>query len=173
MGSLIYNLDPDDAFYILKRLFESDESIARKIEEIAGLYFSEIDSEQVADNVFLDLDFLEVEELWDSSGSTRYGYIDPDDRAYEMIEEVIEPYLDEMKKYYNLGYYQDSRTICLGILQALIQFDNESKTQFRQWAEDIAASMFEQVWDEYKKILAKEINISDMEEIVTEMRTEF
>ncbi len=170
MGSLIDQINANDAYYILKKLYESDESIARKIEEVANLYLSQVDREQIANNLFLDLDFLEVEELWDSSGSTRYGYIDTGDRAYEMVEEVIEPYLDEMKKYYNLGYYQDSSEICIGILQGLIQFDKESKTQFREWAEDIADAMFEQVWDEYKELVNKETDILDMEEIVAGLR---
>ncbi|MGM0411591.1 MAG: hypothetical protein ACQEQF_12625 [Bacillota bacterium] len=91
MENLFENISPDDAYYILKRLVENDDNILKKIEEVAEEYFNKVDSEEIAETIFFELDFLNVEDLWDSSGSTRYGYVEPGERAYEMVEEVIQP----------------------------------------------------------------------------------
>ncbi|MCH7704573.1 MAG: hypothetical protein IIB61_05645, partial [Planctomycetes bacterium] len=41
------------------------------------------------DWLFDDLNFLDVRDLWDSSGETEYGYTEPCERADEMIDDGI------------------------------------------------------------------------------------
>ena len=55
---------------------------------IGGL--KDVYSTVIADEVFYELDSLEVEDVWDQSGSTRYGYVDPNEKAWEMLEDAIE-----------------------------------------------------------------------------------
>ena len=41
--------------------------------------------EEIADGVFWELDTLEVENVWDNSGPTRYGYVDSGEKVWEMV----------------------------------------------------------------------------------------
>ena len=47
------------------------------------------DKETIASAVYLELNRLDVEELWDRSGSTRHGYVEPNEMASEMIPSFL------------------------------------------------------------------------------------
>lgn len=96
---IIDQLSPTDALSILRTLAAGDEQLARRIAEIATAHLSEVDPEEVAFVLYEELDALEVEEVWDRAGPTRHGYVDPGEAAYGMVEEIIDPYLEELKKY--------------------------------------------------------------------------
>lgn len=38
---------------------------------------ADVDLEDIASEVYFELDCLRVEDVWDQSGSTRDGYVDP------------------------------------------------------------------------------------------------
>lgn len=66
-----------DALAIIKILARNDESIAKKLEQTAIKYLSRADIKDIASQVYSELDALEIEDVWDRSGSTREGYVDP------------------------------------------------------------------------------------------------
>src|SRR3989337_536901 len=100
---IIDQLSPDQALAILKTLAASNEQLARRIAKMGMVYLSQVDAEEAAAAVYDELDALAVEEVWDRSGKTRHGYVDTGEAAYQMIEEVIEPYLEQLNKHQTLG----------------------------------------------------------------------
>lgn len=98
-GDLLDSINPSDALYVLKVLMNGDSILSDKVFQILMERVSEIESDEIALDVYYTLEQLEVEELWDRSGKTRYGYVDPSEEAWVMLEEVIEPFVSEMKKY--------------------------------------------------------------------------
>ena len=106
--NIFAEISADDAFAILSRLAKEDSKIAKRIEQIAIEYLSDVDSEEIASQVYFDLDRIEVEELWNRSGRTRNGYVEPIEMAFQMFEEALEPFLDEMKKYQNLSMFAEA-----------------------------------------------------------------
>jgi hypothetical protein len=141
---IINNLSPNEALSILQTLAANDEDLARRIAEIALTQWDEVDPEEVAEVVYATLDALEVEELWDRSGSTRHGYMEPGEAADQMIDEVLAPFLADLKKYQRLGLSVQARQVCMGLLAGLRRFGQESASQFREWAPD-APTVFSQV----------------------------
>lgn len=147
----IFNIiTPDDAFVILQTLAKEDKEIAKRIQQLAMEYLSDVDVEGVADEVYSALDFIDVEELWDRSGSTRDGYVDPGDMAWEMFEEALQPFLDEMKKHQKLSMPNGAKYQCMGILQGIYRFEKESKSEFKDWAVDAPGEYFGTVLDEWR-----------------------
>ncbi len=137
---IIDNLSSDLALAILKQLAESDEQLAERIAEMALTQLSRVDPEELAIVIYDALDALEVEEVWDRSGATRHGYVDPAEAADQMISEVITPHLEEMKKYRKLGMPAQANRLCMGLLMGLYQFEHDSTNEFKNWASDAAGS---------------------------------
>jgi mRNA-degrading endonuclease RelE of RelBE toxin-antitoxin system len=48
---------------------------------------TEIDLDETAEEVFLILDSIDVQDCWDRSGGSRDGYTSPDEAAAEIMEE--------------------------------------------------------------------------------------
>jgi hypothetical protein len=108
---IIDQLSHGQALAILKALAASDEQLANRIAEMGTAYLSQVDLEEVAAVLYDELDALEVEEVWDRAGKTRHGYVEPSEAAYQMVEEVIDPYLEQLKKYQKLGMSAEANTL--------------------------------------------------------------
>lgn len=156
------------AYEILTRLANEDANISERIKELALEYLVEVDPDDIAENVFYDLDHLQVEDVWDNSGGTRHGYVDPNELASEMFEEAIDPYVEEMRTCLTLLRYEEAALHCQGILKGIYKFEKEATTEFKDWATDDPHTYFIQVFDEWKK---GNKNPEHLEEIQTFMKT--
>jgi hypothetical protein len=161
---LLDNLTHEMAISILKKLY-ADKEIQRKIMSLAEAELKKIDAEEVAGNVFSALDALEVEELWDNSGKTRHGYVEPSELGYTMVEEAIEPFRDDIVKYRNLGMKSEEREVCRGLLRGLMMYEGESGSEFKDWIPDSIREIAEAIADEYGKHNTK----SDLDSIRLEI----
>ncbi len=155
-----------DALLILKALANEDRSIAKRIEQIALEYLRDIDVENVASQVYYALEGIEIEDLWEQSGSMRYGYVDPSERAWEMLEEALEPFTNELNKYLDLSLENEAKNYCAGILKGINQFGKESSSQLKDWAEDAPDELFERVLDDWKKVCKTPEHIQEMEDFI-------
>ncbi|MBP7960849.1 MAG: hypothetical protein KBG20_11220 [Caldilineaceae bacterium] len=142
---IIKSLSPADAQAVLRILANADEKIAKRIADIATTYLSEVDLEDIAAAIYDDLDLLQVEEVWDRAGDTRDGYVETDEAAYQMIEEVLEPYLEELRKYQQLNMPRQALHLCMGLLKGLWLFEQESTSEFKNWAADAPLGFAEEV----------------------------
>jgi hypothetical protein len=133
---IIDQLLPGDALAVLKTLARDDERLAARIAEIATARLGAVDPEEVAFELYGELEFLEVEEVWDRAGPTRHGYVDPGEAADEMVGEIIEPYLEELKRLQALGMSAQANQMCMGLLLGLYKFEDESTSKFKDWAPD-------------------------------------
>ena len=149
--SFLNGITDGEAFVILKILTEADKEIAKKAELVAREVLSRVNIEKVAEEVFSDLDAIQVEDLWDSSGRTRYGYVEPCERAGEMFEEALKPYIEELKRYQGLLLYNEAKSFCKGILKGLYKFKEESTTEYADYVEDEPESFSKTIFEEWIK----------------------
>jgi len=116
-----------------------------------GAPHSPEDAEAIAHEVLEALEWLEVEEVWDRAGPKRDGYVDTSEAADEMIAEALEPFLADMARYNDLGMAEASIFTCLGILSGLYRFENESDSEFKNWAPDLSGEYASVALEEWKK----------------------
>ncbi|MBL7183369.1 MAG: hypothetical protein ISS50_02850 [Anaerolineae bacterium] len=147
---IIDHLSHIDALAILRILAGTDEQLAARIAEVATAYLSEVDPEEVAAILYDELNFLEVEDVWDRAGPTRHGYVHPGEAADGMIEEVLEPFLEELAKYQKLGMNTEANRMCMGLLLGFYRFERESRSEFKDWAPDAPIIFAETVVDAWK-----------------------
>lgn len=166
---IINRLSPNDALQVLKTLARDDESLAARIAEVATAHLSEVDPEDVAFELYHELDSLEVEEIWDRAGPSRDGYVEPGEAADQMIDEIIDPYLEELKKYRALGMNAEANRMCMGLLLGLYRFEDQSSSTFKEWAPDAAGIFADAVVDAWK---AGSPSRADVEALKTFIREE-
>jgi len=165
---ILNRVSAEQALTILKRLAEKDSDIAQQIEAEAEQCLSEVDLEEICEDVYSALDGIEVEELWDRSGPNRYGYSSPEDVALEMIEQELEPYNEEVRRYLELGMTKEAKLCCMGVLKGIYRYVKESKSEFKDWAVDIPEESFGDLLTQWKKRAKNEDDISDMNRFLEE-----
>ncbi|MBI5183525.1 MAG: hypothetical protein HY999_04105 [Nitrospinae bacterium] len=165
-ANILDTISPNDAFVILKILAKEDTNIAKRIEQLAIDYLGNVDIEDVAEEVYWELNGIEVEEVWDRSGSTRDGYIDPGDMAYEMFEEALEPFLNELKKCQKLSLFNQAKYHCMGILKGIYKFHKESTSEYKDWAVDAPCEYFDVVLKDWKNDCQKPEYLKEVKEFI-------
>ncbi len=165
----IFNIiTPDDAFVILQTLAKEDKEIAKRIEQLAMEYLSDVDIEGVADEVYSALELIDVHDLWDNAGPTRNGYVDVTELAWEMFEDALQPFLDELKKYQTLSMPTEAKYLGMGILQGLYRFEKESNSEFKGWAVDAPGEYFGTILDEWRDSCESSEDFEDMDAFIQE-----
>ena len=165
-GDIFDVISSDDAFDILRRLAREDQEIAKKIEQIAIEYLESVDIEDIAFEVYYALDRIEVEEVWDNSGNTRDGYVDPTEMAWQIFEEALEPFREELRKCQRLLLYAEAKKHCLGILEGIYKFEKESPSEYKDWAVDAPREYFEQVMKEWKSGQNNPEDVAEVEDFI-------
>jgi hypothetical protein len=147
---ILDHLTPDDALAVLQALARDDPQIAARAAEIALQRVSGVDYENVAYDLDTALNMLAVEEVWDRAGPNRSGYVDTTEAADQMFEDVMTPYLDELKRLVALNMTLQANEMCKGLLLGLYLFDHESNSEFKDWAPDSASIFAQWVIDAWK-----------------------
>ncbi|MBX9587626.1 MAG: hypothetical protein K2X50_10290 [Gammaproteobacteria bacterium] len=161
------NLDEIDryqAIIILKKLIEEQPSIIKPIQEILNQLNRELNARQIANELFVNLDLIDVEELWHNSGSTQHGYVDPVDLAFDMVEEVVEFYMEKFRKFLSNSRWEEAKIICEGILLGLNDFETKSNSEFKDWAPDVSDTLQSNLLDEWKKGCKKQALIDEVDD---------
>ena len=112
-------LTDDQAQRVLHQLLRTNSSLIPKAAVIAREILSGIDEEKISDRVCSTLSGLDVHDLWAESGKTRHGYVDPYEHSYEMIENIIEPFLEEMERYMSRKMLGEAMACCRGIIRGI------------------------------------------------------
>ena len=148
----IFNkISPSEALEILKQIAKTDKKLKKRIIELAEELFRNVDVEAVCDEVFDALDEIDVHELWDRAGPKTDGYASPEDMAVEMFEESLEPFLQELYRLFDLKMHQEAKLYCMGILKGIYQYEEDSGSEFKDWATDVPGESFGYILEEWKK----------------------
>lgn len=168
MKDILARISPDEALRVLTRLAASDSGIRDRIIAEAEELLKTIDIDEVTEEVFSQLDSIEVEELWDRAGPSRNGYTSAEDMAVQMIEEVLYPFDEQVTKYLELDMAEQAKQYCMGVLKGLCQYDLESKSEFKDWATDIAPECFGFLLDKWRKKTPRKKHIKEMHNFISE-----
>jgi len=147
---------------ILRSLAESDKKIKNRIIEIAEGLFGDIDVEEIGEDVFYALDGIDVHELWDSSGAKSDGYISTENMAFEMVEEQLKTYYEELFRLCDLNMAKESLHYCMGVLKGIYRYVNESESEFKEWATDIPEECFGYLIGEWEKRCKRKCQVKEM-----------
>lgn len=74
-----------------------------------------------------------------------------------MIEDELKPFIDQIWTYLQQGMEHEAKICCMGVLLGIYRYDQESTSEFKDWAADIPNNCFdgllEDYWSGSKKIL--------------------
>jgi hypothetical protein len=160
------SITPSDAIAILKILAARSQNLAQEIDAVARELLGAIDVDEIAASVQAELESLQVEDVWDRSGSKRGEYLDPGDVAWEMFEEALRPFQGEVEKYKKLSMLREADLTYQGILRGIYDFHVESSTEYMQWAVDAPRDYFGTVLNGWQSLYEARLPIVRMTEFL-------
>ena len=162
MKSVIDKIKPEEALEVLRSLADSDPHLKEKISHIAEDMISNVDINDVCNDVYFQLDGIDVNDLWSRSGSTAGGYCPPEEMAVEMVEEELEPYTEDVNRLLDLKKTAEAKRYCMGVLKGIYKYAHKSKSEFKNWADDIPEECFGYLLEKWTKRSKNKSDIEDM-----------
>ena len=137
MDELVGKLTAEQALEIVRRLSKKGGAIGKAIAAEAERLLSEINVDEIAEDVFSTLDAIDIQDLWNRSGRSRDGYADPAEGAAEIVEEELQPFFDQAERYHELGMSESEKLYCMGVILGIYRYEQESQTEFSEWCVDV------------------------------------
>jgi len=166
MMHFIQSLNTNEASQVLCRLLDEDPLLTKKIYEMAVKVASNVDADTIMNHVFRKLDMLDMDDLNGRAGRTRYGYVEPDEAAWELFEEALDPFIDEMRKNQRRALPATAKAYCIGVINGLLLYREKSRSDLRDWLEDAPGDYIDTVFEEWKKGNPDDSDIADVQNIM-------
>lgn len=135
-ASVLERLAPGEAQAVLHRLLAAHADLRAEAERIARSLLGEVAFESVADDVEHALRSLDLDDLGSRAGRHHGGYTSPTEAAWELLQEVVDPFLSDMQRQMELGLEVEALEICKGVLLGLHRIRGMKGDEFLEWAED-------------------------------------
>jgi len=162
----ISKLDTDEARRVLVTLIKENSSCIKKAYDIAIKIAAAVDVNEIMDDVFGALDNLDMDDLSSRSGRTRYGYVEPSDAAWELFEEKIQPFIDEIMRNYKRELPDVAKAYCIGIVKGLKCYEKSSSSDLADWLPDAPGECIYTVVEEWKKGNPSDADIAEVMDVV-------
>jgi hypothetical protein len=138
-----------EALEILRQITKTDKNLKKKIIELVKDLLRDVDVDEICEAVFDALDGIDVHELWDRAGPKTDGYTSPEEMSVEMFEEALEPFVQEMQRLLDLKMHQEAKLYCMGILKGIYQYEEDSGSEFKDWASEVPGESFGNILGEW------------------------
>jgi hypothetical protein len=113
-------LKPDESAAVLRRLLEAHPDLVGEAEEKARSLLHQVNYEDVAAEIEDEIRALDYDDLNARAGRHEWGYVEPSEATWEILEETVEPFREDMKRHLELGLKGEALEICKGLCWAVI-----------------------------------------------------
>jgi len=134
--SMLERLKPGEAAAVLRRLLEAHPNLSTQAEGIARSLLHQVDYQEVAAEIEDEIRALDYEDLNARAGSHEWGYVEPSEAAVEILEETLEPFVEDMKRHLDLGLEAEALEICKGVVLGCYRLSEREGGEVLEWAPD-------------------------------------
>ena len=132
-------LKADESAAVLRRLLEAHPDLAGEAEKIARSLLHEVNYEEVAAAIEDEIRAQDYEALNARAGRHEWGYVEPSEAAWEILEETVEPFRADMKRHLELGLEGEALEICQGLVLGCYRLSEQGGGDVLGWAPDFPA----------------------------------
>ena len=150
MRSVVGSLSGEELLQVVRRLLRHHPELRPEVEEIARRLLGHVDVDEVAAQVVQALAGLRVASIQERTGFDGLGHLPAPEAAYELLEEAVEPFLDDMARQHRQGLRDAAARTCLGIIEGLSRYEREAH-EFGAWVPDGPGDLARTVLDEWTK----------------------
>jgi hypothetical protein len=115
---------------------EAHPELASEAEETARSLLHQVDYQEVAAEIEDEIRALDYEDLNARAGSHESGYVEPSEAAEEILEETLEPFVEDLKRHLELGLEAEALEICKGLVLGCYRLSERAGGDVLGWAPD-------------------------------------
>jgi len=136
---LLDRLKPDETAEVLRRLLATHSDLSGEAERIAKTVLGAVTFEAIANEVEDAVCAPDLDDLHGRAGRHEWGYVEPTEAAWEILDEAAQPFLDDIKRQIKLGLEMEALEICKGVLLGLYRVEHGKSEGLLEYAADFPA----------------------------------
>ena len=133
------HLGPTECAQVLRELLSRHGDLRGEANKIAESLIDDVSVEAVAEDIVFLAGSIGMEEIGSRAGKHSWGYVEPGEAAWELLEESIEGTRADMKRRVEAGMKPAAEKICQGIVIGLHEVDGTNSDGALGWAPDFPA----------------------------------
>ena len=146
-------LDAAEKGAVLEELLRSQPALRTAAERIAREQLANTEHEMVAKEVEFELRSLSSDELNGRAGRQRWGYVEPTEAAWQLLEEAAGSYEREIERLLVLGMIGSAVETALGLIAGLYRCEGcKDGDLLLSWAPDFPVEQAGGVVDKLVKV---------------------
>lgn len=134
--SALDKLRPDEAAEVLHALLARHPELATEATSMAEAMIARVSGDDVADAVEEAILALDIDALGDRAGEHSDGYTEPGEAAWELLQEAIDPFVDDLRRRIALGAEAAAIETCRGVVVGLYRVRGKNPDAVLGWAHD-------------------------------------
>lgn len=124
---------------MLRRLLVAHPENVSETEEIARSLLRGETYAAIADEIEEAVQALDIGDLNARAGAHEWGYVEPSEAAWEILEEAVEPFVADIERRVALGLEDAALQLCQGVVVGLYRAERGKGGELAQWAPDFFA----------------------------------
>ncbi|MFC1463104.1 hypothetical protein ACFLQU_05815 [Verrucomicrobiota bacterium] len=144
-NGLLESLSAGEAKEALRLLLERHPELRAEAKAVARDMIADVAAEDIAEDVKERVLCVDHEALNSRAGSHSWGYVEPSEAAWELLEEAIEDLVEDMKRRKEAGAERASQEICVGLVLGLYSLRQAKSDGALGWAPGFPAETAAQV----------------------------
>lgn len=146
-------LKGDEAARLLRAILDRHPELAEELRNLASSELGDVSIEDVADEVEAAVDMLDLDDLNTRAGRHAHGYVEPTEAAWELVEEAVAPFIEDIRRRAETGEHAAALTTCAGVVLGLYRLRDKGSDKFLGWAVDCPDEMAGEVVVALRKAL--------------------
>jgi hypothetical protein len=127
-GHFTSHLTPQEVVSVLGALLDRRRDLRREVEDIARAMLAQVPQRDVADAVESAVLSVDADNLAERSGRKRWGYVEPSEVSWTLLEEAVAPFFSGMNRLIVLGLEEPAVATCTGIVLGSTAFATTAVT---------------------------------------------
>lgn len=151
--SIMDALTPAEKAAVLEELLVTHPDLREDAEAIAASSMSVVDADAVASEVTSALIGVDI---WELNGRAGYrpgmGYVHEVEAADELLDEALQPFLDDLHRRARLGHLDAATDLATGVLHGLRDCGHADSDTLLQYSPDFATERAAEVIDQCERL---------------------
>jgi SOS-response transcriptional repressor LexA len=140
---------------LFRSLLAKHPELSAEAETLAASIVGDVAMGDVAQETEDAVRSLDIDDLNSRAGSHSYGYVEPSEAAWELIEEAVMPLVEDVQRRMDAGQPDAALTICAGVVLGLYRLRHDANDGCLGWAPDAPAEMAGEAVSVLRKALRK------------------
>ncbi len=163
-------LQSKEANAVLQELLQRHPELKSETEAIAGKVIEDVSVEEVAEDVSGRVLGVGLDELNGRAGGHSWGYVEPTEAAWELLEESIEDVVEDMKRRMMAGSEAAAEKTCIGLVIGLFKLRHTQNDGALDWAPDFPAEAAGQAISDFIELFPKNRKCGTSQRILGELK---